>query len=193
MQGSGASSDRISRLWGGFGRRLARRIPRHGGITRDSVVFLGENVVFAEGEAHPVFDAEDAGEVGMAREKDAEHVEGFAFMPVGGRPKIVDGGNAGLFTGAIGFKGDGVFQFQTEKVIDDSHLFGGDIVDAGEAGQPVELESGVMAQEGGEGAQVGGVDMDARMLVGGECGSNGRAKLGLEQLDDFLTGHERGI
>jgi len=145
----------------------------------DAVVLAGEDVVLAEGMADPVFGAEDAAEVGVVVEDDAEQVEGFAFVPIGGVPEVGDGGDVGIGAGAEGLDGEGVAEFEAVEVVDNGHFVIGDVIDATEVGQPVELEGGVVSENLSDGSPVGSVEVDAGMLTLGMCLNDLRGEPGL--------------
>ena len=63
----------------------------------------GEGKVFAEGEEGVAFPHEDAAEIGVVTENDSEHVEGFAFVPIGGWPNGDHGGDGKVVFGDADF------------------------------------------------------------------------------------------
>ena len=135
----------------------------------DAVVFAGEGVVFAEGVSEPVVREEDAAGVcaevvgdgvWVVGEGDAEEVEGLAFMPVGGAPEVGDGGDFGVIAGYEDFDAELVAEVEAEEVVGGTELAAVGIVEAGEAAEEVELELGVVAEEGGNFEPLGGGDTD---------------------------------
>src|SRR3982751_2568844 len=74
----------------------------------DAVVLAGEDVILPQGEALPVVGAEDAAQVGVAVEDDAEQVVRLALVPVGGRPEADDARHVRLGARAVDLDRDSV-------------------------------------------------------------------------------------
>ena len=68
-------------------------------LASDAVVFEWEFVVLAERMTFPIFWAEDATQVRMIREVDADEIVGFAFVPIGDAPDVRDARNFRQLTG----------------------------------------------------------------------------------------------
>jgi hypothetical protein len=159
----------------------------------DAVVLAGEDVVLAEGVSFPVVGEEDSAEVGVAVEGDPHEVVGLAFVPVGGGPEVDDGGEAGaLGAGAVDLDGEAVADGKAPEVVDDAELIVGDVIDAGETGQPVHVEVGVGLEEGGDLAPVLDVDVDARVFVLGKGAEDFFAEALLKTEGDLGGGHGGG-
>ena len=135
----------------------------------DAVVFAGEGVIFAEGVSDPVIGEEDAAGVcaevvgdgvWVVGEADAEEVEGFAFVPVGGAPEVGDGGDFGVIAGDGDFDAEFVAEVEAEEVVGGTELAAVGVIEAGEAAEEVELELVVVAEEGGDFEPMGGGDSD---------------------------------
>src|SRR5690242_11480424 len=67
-----------------------RRLPRLV-LFRELHHLAADRIVPPQRVADPVVGHQDAGQVGVADELDAEHVERLALVPVGGRKKVADG------------------------------------------------------------------------------------------------------
>ena len=112
------------------------------------MIFAGEDVIFSKRESHPVIGQEDSAEVGVAIKKNAEKVEGFAFLPVGGGPEVRDGGKIRVVgSGGVDFYRESVLKIKTPEVVDDAELLVGGVIDGGETCEPVELQCGIFLEE----------------------------------------------
>lgn len=154
------------------------------------MIFAGEDVIFAKGEAYPVVREEDSAEVGVAVEENAEEVEGFAFLPVGCGPEVGDGGVMGVIAArGVHFDCESVLKLKTPEVVDDAELLIGGVIDGGEACEPVELQFGIFLEELRDFPPIFGIYVDARVFVIGEGLDDFFRELVLKNRGDLLRSH----
>ena len=114
----------------GGGRTAISACPRHvarplrGGQRPLEVVREGDrlaeaHVVLAQRVAHPVLGKEDAVQVVVAGELDAEEVEGLALVPVHAREDALGGGDAGRVLGHLHDQPAVVVVLQRAQLVDD--------------------------------------------------------------------------
>src|SRR5947207_11244506 len=98
----------------------------------DAVVLAREDVVLAQWIADPIVGAENAPQVRVAIEDDAEHVVSLALVPVGGAPQIGDAGDVRIVARTKNFDGKFVLEIEAPQIVDDGEFLLGDVVHAGE-------------------------------------------------------------
>src|SRR5262245_16303720 len=81
-----------------------RRLPPAGRVVRERDLLVAERRVLAERPAVPVVGEQDAREVGMPGEGDAEEVVGLALVPVRGRPHARNGRDRRMLVGELGLE-----------------------------------------------------------------------------------------
>ena len=109
----------------------------------------------------------------MPYEEHTKEVVDFALVPVGAVVEAADGGHGGGFVG-VGFDADAGVVAHGEEVVDDFEaLVAGRVVDGGDVGNLGEFGGGVVFEEGEDGEDAGGgdVDLDLVLLVGLLVGS----------------------
>ena len=136
---------------------------------------------------------ENAAEVGMTVEDDAEHVECLALVPDGGRPDRRNGGNrrAGrrdfhLHGNLVALCHGGEMVHHTERLLR--------VIDAAQAHEGVEREIAVIAQEERRVGDRGGGKLDERIDHALDLRfEDPFAELRFQFLRNFLGGHEQGV
>src|SRR5258705_5904831 len=124
--------------------RLQQAFPRG----RDAVVLLGLDEVLAERMARPVLRHEDAAEVGMAREGDAEEIEHLALLPVGVAPDVRHRGDDRIVAARVHLEHELMAERVRQQVVHDLDVAQLRVVDAPEAREAVEAERFVGLREG---------------------------------------------
>ena len=79
-------------------------------------------VLLAQGVALPPRGHEDAAQVGMAVNRDAEHVPDFALVPVGVGPEVGDGAHGGVLAVEGHLDPHVLVSLQGDKVVDDAEV-----------------------------------------------------------------------
>src|SRR5436309_9019131 len=96
-------------------RRLQQALTRG----RDAVVLLGLDEVLAQRVSRPVLRHEDAAEVGVALEDDAEEVEDLALLPVGVAPQAGHRGDDRIVARRVDLEREEVAVRVRVEVVDD--------------------------------------------------------------------------
>jgi len=126
----------------------------------------------------------------MSVEDNPEHVVGLALVPVGGAPQVGHARHVRILPPAVDLHRKLVAKIVAVQVVDDGHAIVGRVVDAREAGQPVEVQARIAAEELGHLAPVGCLDVDARVLVVGKSSNDSPAEAFGEDFDNLAWGHE---
>src|SRR3989442_15810361 len=141
--------------------RLQQALPRG----RDAVVLLGLDEVLAQRMPRPVLRHEDAAEVGVALEDDAEEVEALALLPVGVAPQPGNRGDDRIVTRRVDLEREEVAVRVGVEVVDDLDHVPLRVVDAGEVGEAVELEPRLRLQEAAHLDDLRGRDRRAQVVA----------------------------
>src|SRR2546428_5032031 len=141
--------------------RLQQALPRG----RDTVVLLGLDEVLAQRMPRPVLRHEDAAEVGVALEDDAEEVEDLALLPVGVAPQAGERGDDRIVARRVDLEREEVAVRVRVEVVDDLDHASLRVVDAGEVGEAVELEPRLGLQEAAHLDDLRGRDRRAQVVA----------------------------
>ena len=130
--------------------------------------------------AFPVFRHQDAAEVGMTDEADAEEVENLAFEEIRRGPDAGDGFHRLVFR-EPDFEAHAGFAWDREQMVDDLEARRLRMpVDTGDVAEEVVAEGGVVTEQGNGLADEGAVDPDGQ-LVAVELGVRDRLGVGGEE------------
>jgi hypothetical protein len=106
----------------------------------------------------------DAPQIGVADEEDAEHVVNLTLVPVGTVVEACDGGNGRGLVG-VGLDADARVVTDGEHVVDDLEaLVAGGVVDSGDVADLCEFGGSVVFEEGEDGDDAVGRDVDLEGL-----------------------------
>ncbi len=131
-------------------------------------------MVLAQRMALPRWGQEDAAQVRMAGEGDAEHVPGFALVPVGVGPEVGDGGNAGGVALQRHLDADVLVPVEGHEMVDEREVAGRlavamraqALVDDGQVEQHPEGRLGFRLEEFQQAAKAAAVAPQRRDAVG---------------------------
>ncbi len=122
----------------------------------DTVVFKRLDEIFAERMAGPIFGHQDAAEVSMTFEVDAEEIEDFPFHPVGGMPDLFDRGDGRIVARELDLEHAAVAMLVREKMIHDLEAIL--VIDTGFVVEAIHRAVGVVVEEAGEIEQSGRIN-----------------------------------
>ncbi len=136
---------------------------------------------------------QDAAQIGIAVEDDAEHVPRLALEPAGRGEQRDDGRHGGLLVG-VQLHADTLIMLQRQQVVDDLEaLFAGRIIDAANIHQLLELAVAVVAQERHHLGDGGGADGDHQFALGDFPGQHVLRQGRGEIIPEVLQGLRHGI
>ena len=134
------------------------------------LLVVSELGVSSQGEVLPQWVAveavvgHDASEIGVADEEDTEHVVDLTLVPVGTVVEACDGGYGRSLVG-VGLDADARVVADGEHVVDDLEaLVAGRVVDGGDVADLCEFGGSVVFEEGEDGDDAVGRDVDLEVL-----------------------------
>ena len=124
----------------------------------------GQGEVLSQWVAVEAVVGHDAPQIGVVDEEDTEHVVNLTLVPVGTVVKACDGGYGRGLVG-VGLDADARVVADGEHVVDDLEtLVAGRVVDSGDVADLCELGGGVVFEEGEDGDNTVGRDIDLEGL-----------------------------